>query len=114
VDAQLAVEARGRVLEHVPTGSAAEDLEGTVGDAVRHLRREQLRHRDLAVDDVPVLELVERVQLVALEEGQADSFGLAVMRLDRITTAVLEDAIAVIGERAPRQAQLALATVKLA
>jgi integrase len=52
--------------------------------------------------------------LVALEEGQIDPFGLAAMRLDRITTAVLEDAIATIGERAPRQAQLALATVKLA
>ena len=33
------------------------------------------------------------------------------MRVDRITAALLEDAIAVIGERAPRQAQLALATV---
>lgn len=52
--------------------------------------------------------------LVALEEEQADPFGLAGMRLDRITTAVLEDAIAAIAERAPRQAQLALATVKLA
>src|SRR5436190_24034848 len=36
------------------------------------------------------------------------------MRLDRVTAAVLEDAVAVIGERAPRQPQLALATIKLA
>jgi integrase len=52
--------------------------------------------------------------LVALEHGQADPFGLAAMRLDRITTALLEDSVAVIAERAPRQAQLALATMKLA
>lgn len=52
--------------------------------------------------------------LLATENGQLDPFGLATMRLDRITTPVLEDAIAVIGERAPRQAQLALATMKLA
>ena len=52
--------------------------------------------------------------LVALEHGQADPFGLAAMRLDRITTALLEDSLAVIAERAPRQAQLALATMKLA
>jgi integrase len=52
--------------------------------------------------------------LVAIEDGQVDPFGLAVMRLDRITTAVLEDAIAVIAARAPRQGQLALATIKLA
>jgi integrase len=52
--------------------------------------------------------------LVAIEDGQVDPFGLAAMRLDRITTALLEDAIAVIAERAPRQAQLALATIKLA
>ena len=52
--------------------------------------------------------------LVAIEAGRPDPFGLAGMRLDRITTAVVEDAVAVIGERAPRQAQLALATLKLA
>jgi integrase len=52
--------------------------------------------------------------LVALDESHADPFGLAAMRLDRITTAAMEDAISVIGERAPRQAQLALGTVKLA
>src|SRR5205809_7574157 len=46
--------------------------------------------------------------LVALDEAQTDPFGLAAMRLDRITTAAMEDAISVIGERAPRQAQLAL------
>jgi integrase len=52
--------------------------------------------------------------LVALEEAHSDPFGLAAMRLDRIPTAAMEDAISVIGERAPRQAQLALETVKLA
>lgn len=52
--------------------------------------------------------------LVAFEEGRTDPFGLAAMRLDRITTPVLEDSIAAIAERAPRQAQLALATMKLA
>jgi integrase len=52
--------------------------------------------------------------LVALEQGERDPFGLAGMRLDRISTAMLEDAISVIGGRAPRQAQLALATMKLA
>jgi Phage integrase, N-terminal SAM-like domain len=45
--------------------------------------------------------------LVALEKAQPDPFGLATLRLDRITTAAVEDAISVIGERAPRQAQLA-------
>lgn len=52
--------------------------------------------------------------LVALGEEQSDPFGLAAMRLDRITTAAVEDAISVVGERAPRQAQIALATIKLA
>ena len=52
--------------------------------------------------------------ILALEDGQPDPFGFAAMRLDRITTGLLEDAITVIGERAPRQAQLALATLKLA
>jgi hypothetical protein len=39
--------------------------------------------------------------LVALEEAHSDPFGLAAMRLDRIPTAAMEDAISVIGERAP-------------
>jgi len=52
--------------------------------------------------------------LVALDEAQPDPFGFRAIRLDRITTAALEDAISVIAERAPRQAQIALATIKLA
>lgn len=52
--------------------------------------------------------------ILALSDAQPDPFGFAAMRLDRITTGLVEDAIAVVGERAPRQAQLALATLKLA
>src|SRR5262245_2848993 len=51
--AQLAEEALGDVLAHV--AAAPEDLHGAVGDAARHLRGVELRHRGLRVHAPEVL-----------------------------------------------------------
>jgi hypothetical protein len=60
VDAELTVEARSGAFDHV--AAPAQRLHRAIGHPARHLRRVQLRHRDLSVHDLPVLERIERVR----------------------------------------------------
>src|SRR5215204_213499 len=91
VDADLAPEARDRVLGHVAT--AAEDLEGAVDDAPGRLGGEELRRSHLPVDDLAVLVGVERVSRVVGEESCRQELGQRVCELEGDTL--------VLGDRLP-------------
>src|SRR4051812_1303761 len=80
VYANLAPEARDRVLGHVAT--AAEDLEGAVDDAPRGLGGEELRRSHLPMDDPAILVGVERVSRVIGEEPRRQELGQGVGELE--------------------------------
>ena len=73
VDPQLAEMARCRTVEAV--APAAEHLHGAVGDPARGLRGIELGHRNLAVDDLAIGELVEGVGRVVGHEPRCVELG---------------------------------------